>query len=164
MGLFGSKGKMDIIVSTVNYRPGETIRGTVSLQLNEKVKAKGVSIRIHGVLVKRTRSGTTNQEQSIDLIDFTQTLDSEREYSPSPAPTTDPFQIDIPLDVFPVQGPGFKAEGMLGEALKVGQLFGALPTTTMTYRWVLEAKIDIPWGGDVNKTIQLNITAPTPPQ
>ena len=159
MGLFGTKGKMEIQLKQYSFRPGDIIEGMVVLQLNEKVKGKGVSITFTGTMETTTTSAGRQSEMTTPLYTFTQPLDGEREYEPTPAPVTYPFRIEIPAGVLPTDTPAPQLGGMLGDALKVGQMFGALPSTTKTYKWNLSAKLDIPWSGDVNKTVQISVSA-----
>jgi hypothetical protein len=156
--LFESKGKMEIQLSKQGFHPGEFIEGMVVLQLNEKVRAKGVSITFLGKTITTTRSGTTQSTSETILYEFTQSLDGEKEYPATAAPVTYPFRIEIPLGVLPVEAPVPQMGGMLGDALKMGQMFGALPSSTKVHRWVLNAKLDVPWSGDVNKTVQITVT------
>ncbi len=152
---------MEVQLKQFNFHPGETIEGMIILQLNEKVNAKGVSIQFRGTM--NTTSGAINNRQTSEtvLIDVSQPLDREREYEPTPAPLTYPFKIVIPENVIPPEVTAPAIGGVLGDALKLGQMFGALPSVTKTYQWELNAKLDIPWGGDVGQKIQITVSPKT---
>ncbi len=166
LGLFGKpKGTIEIKLERVNFKPGETIKGFVALQLNENAKARELCVVFLGQEVRDTQQGMvvqtgsrTNASNMRTLIDFKQTLSGEKEYAPTPAPQTFPFEIAIPADILPNQTQSPPIGGAIGDALKFGQMLGALPSTQTTYHFTLTAKLDIPWSGDVSKTMQINVT------
>ncbi len=157
-GLFGPNGKIEIKLNQFNYHPGDTVQGTVQLTLKEAVQANGVSVTLRGILSITSGSGNSRSTRDTPLMDVTMPLDGEKQYTPTQLPIVYPFKIIIPPNVIPPIPAPATATGMLGEALKIGQMLGTLPVEIRQYRWELKTKLDIRMGLDLSQTVQLNVT------
>ena len=150
-GLFGGKGKIEIQLDNFNYKPGDTIEGTVSLKMGKAVKAKKLCIILLGESIPMTR-GKGQKKQTI--FEFEQPLDGEKEYTPSEEPMVYPFKITIPSDILNSAKLPSPA-GTAGDVLKAAMFIAG---AGRRISWNMVAKLDIPMGADVSKTVQINIT------
>lgn len=145
---FGEK-KIDVQLSNFNFKPGDTIQGTVSLTVKKPAKAKGVFVRLYA---DQEQSGMRGKTITPNVFELKQQLDGEKEYSTGENPAVYPFKIKIPSDILSTQK---LPEGKIGTALKAA----AFLSGTMTVRkWYVEAKIDIPLSLDTKKRAQVNIS------
>jgi hypothetical protein len=140
--VFGfGEGKMEIRVSKTAFAPGETISGTVLLQLSKPKKARGVRVEFFG---ERT-VGYGKNRRTERVYQFKLDLDGEKEFD---GYKEYPFEIRIPSDI------GTKVPNdTLGTVLNAAQFLGGVSPT----RWFLSASLDVPMGMDISKRIQLNI-------
>lgn len=159
--MFGfGKGKIKIEIPKYNYKFGETIQGTVKLELKKPTQAKELRIVFKGVQkntqyngpgvnVGAMRVGSGKKKTNYSTVhEFKLPLDGEKEYESREYP----FQIDIP-NINTAQTP----QGGLGTAVQ------ALQAVTGSYsnvKWTLESALDIPGGFDVSKKVQINVTKP----
>jgi len=141
--VFGiGEGKIEIILDRINYSPGDTVKGTVKLELKSPKKAKELRLRLWGERTERV--GTKNSEKKRVIHEFTLTLDGEKEYSSGEYP----FEIALPKIAEP------KLEGTLGGIVGIAQSLGM---TASPVRWYLKASMDLPMSLDISKTVQLNV-------
>jgi hypothetical protein len=138
------KGKMSLVLDKTNFKFGETINGKAKLELNEPVKARGVTVYFYGIEKTSYYSDGRRQSDSRTVNRIEVKLEEgEKEYSSKEYE----FEIGIPQ----------YASGSTGAKLELGPLSLNLGGKTITVKWFLEAKLDIPMGFDVAKKIQLNI-------
>lgn len=148
------KGKIDIAIPKTNFNLGDTISGNVALTMKKPVKARELSISLIGdqTITQGSAIGSNKSTSKARIYDFKQQLDIEKEYDKSGAFH---FEIKIPADIQSRQPNMPQIEGKLGEVLKVAQMFGVTAKTTT--KWFLLAKLDIPWGIDIKKEVQITI-------
>jgi hypothetical protein len=150
--LFG-KGKMEIQVSKVNYHPGDTISGYVTLSMKKLVKGREVAISLVGEQTV-TRPGNAdegNTTETTRIYEFKLKLDGEKEYD---SEYNYKFEIIIPPDILARQQMP-EIGGAFGQGLKIVQSLSRMNVRT---NWYLHAKLDIPGGIDVGKKLQITIT------
>ena len=151
MGLFG-KEKITLMLEKYDYKPGDTIKGKVTINLKKPTNARKLEVSFIGrkmthqsgisaVGVATGRSsGSKTQYQTV--YSFSMPLDGEKEYH-----TGDyPFEMKIPENLF--QGTP-DLEGKLGSAVKVAQVLGGVSSRI---DWYVKAQLDIPMGLDVKKS------------
>ena len=167
--MFGfGKGKLGIVLDKYNFSPGETIKGTVSLELKQPVQARQLRAVFYGtrkkLVVDRSRRGSrasmrigggprvsmggasTRTETEV-IYRFEVQLDGEKEYSGGQYP----LEIVVPLSLWQeTKAP----DGTLGTIVKAAK-FLADPLARV--QWFIEATLDIPKGSDVGKKVQVNI-------
>ena len=154
--VFGiGEGKVDIVLEKLNYSPGETIKGTVKLQLNSPKKAKELRVRFWGERNVRTTSRTFDSasHKSVErpttrkdiVYEFKLTLDGEKEY------TGGEYQFEIAVPKIP-EPP--KLEGTAAMLVGIAESLGAAPSPV---RWYMNAILDLPMSFDINKTVQINV-------
>ncbi len=140
-------GKMSITLPKLNYTNGETINGTVILDLSKPKKARAVKIRIFAIRQNRSMSSKGSSTSNQTIFDFSQNLDIEKEY---PAGKKEyQFQIQVPAKN------KIEVEGGVGNALKAISALGNMMSPTY---WYLETKLDIAGAMDINNKIQINVS------
>ncbi|MEM3555743.1 MAG: hypothetical protein QXF56_03440 [Candidatus Micrarchaeia archaeon] len=141
--VFGiGEGRIEITLDRVNYSLGDTVKGTVKLELKSPKKAKELRVRLWG---ERTRSKSGKHSGGKEIVhEFTLRLDGEKEYSSGEYP----FEIALP------KLPEPKLEGKVGDILGVAQTLGLVASPP---RWYIKATLDLPMSIDISKTIQLNV-------
>jgi hypothetical protein len=145
---FLSKGKMELKIEKFNFSHGETINGTVTMQLKKPILAKGVFVKIFSETTTTRRTGNGIQTNTSRTFEFAQLLDGEKEYS------TQPFNYDFQIKV-PAQENARAPDGALGTALKAAKFISGVGNAST--KWFLEAYLDIPKGFDLNKKVQINV-------
>lgn len=139
--VFGiGEGKIEIILDRVNYSLGDTVKGTVKLELKSPKKAKELRVKLWG---ERSRAGKSKSNKEI-IHEFTLRLDGEKEYS------SGEYQFEIALPKLPEP----KLEGKVGEILGVAQTLGLVASPP---RWYIQASLNLPMSIDITKTVQLNV-------
>lgn len=105
---------------------------------------------------RRTSKGTSTYTDINRFYDFTQSLDSEKEYSKQHDYN---FEIKIPNDVLGVEVQQTDIGGKLGQGIKfinqAAAMSGMIPRRQI--KWYLQAKLDIPGGLDVSKEVDITI-------
>ena len=147
--MFGlGKGKIDLKLDKLQFRPGDIITGTITLQLKKPVKAKGVSVQLLGEKKVRQRTGTKIHTHTTKIFDFSKPLDSEKTYATEEKKYQ--FKINIPANI----AAETKIDSPLGTAVKAINMFvGA----SSQIKWHVIARLDVPWAIDVTKKVQINI-------
>lgn len=142
--------KVDLKLNNFNYKPSDTIEGTVSVLLKKPKKAKGVFVQL---FAEKSESGmgkkTTYMQHAFDLKEM---LDGEKEYPAGASPLVYPFKIKIPSNILDSQK---KPEGKVGTVLQAAQF---LSGTMVQLKWFVEAKLDVPFALGTNKKVQINLT------
>jgi len=161
--LFGfGKGKVEIQLEKFNFKPGETITGTVKLLLKKPVQARQLRVVFYGIQNTRNtgislagsnncRVGSNNyrnRNNSSVVHKFEMSLDGEKEYAGGEYP----FSINIPASLL---DRGAKPDGALGTALQAAQFLSGSVTSL---KWFVESSLDMPMGLDISKKVQVNIT------
>ena len=147
--MFGfEKGKIEIQIEKYNFFPGETISGNLNLKVKKQEKAKTVTIRLIGEQKTSnfsTMQNTHTQSRKQYIYDFKQPLDREKEYS---GEYNYNFQIKIPQNILN------NINSTLGAVIKSMQI---LTGQSSQIKWYLIASLEIPWGIDISKRVQINI-------
>lgn len=153
--MFGfGQGKIEITLEKHNFKPGETIKGTISLKLKKPVQARQLKVVFAG-LMTQTKTGFglgqsgasySSKQRSQYVHRFEMKLDGEKEYA---GESSYPFEIAIPADIMQKS-----PEGALGTAIKAVQLLGGVSSRV---KWFVESSLDMP-GLDINKKVQINLT------
>ena len=152
--MFGiGAGEIDVVIPGVIFSHGQIIEGQVLLTVKKPTKAKGVFVKLYVEQKYRERHSDGKMHDATRILyDFSVPLDGEKEYPPTPAPVSYPFRIKVP------EGAGVSAMGSLPQinlgpfSIDLGGISGSSPV-----RWYLEGYLDVPFGLDVRKKIQLNI-------
>ncbi len=140
--MFEPKGTLEIELVKKSYTPGETIKGTVKLLLDNPVKARRFLILFTGEEWVNISCGSGKsrryKKEEIKIHAEEIELSGEGMYSF----VEKNFQFSIPKDAPPTicmqQEPSADEEGA-------------------GLRWFLHAKLDVPWGKDKNAREEVDI-------
>ncbi len=153
--MFGfGKGKIEITLEKVNFKPGETIKGKLILKMKKPTKAKELRVQFAGI---KTTSGSgisfgssNNQRKTTTqyIHNFKLTLDGEKEYTDKEYD----FEITIPTEI--LRTGGSLPEGTAGTAIKTLQFLSGSSTRI---NWFIQGTLDIEKSLDINKKIQINV-------
>ena len=147
--MFGfGKGNIEIQLEKYNFSPGETINGNIFLKVKKQEKAKAVTIRLIGEQRTSKFSTTPNKisrARTQYIYDFKQPLDGEKEYS---GEYNYNFKIKIPQNILN------SVNSTLGAIMGSMQI---LTGQSSQIKWYLVASLEIPWGIDISKKVQINI-------
>jgi len=144
---FLSKGKMEIKLDKLSFAQGETINGSIAMQLKKPIKAKGVLVVLFAEQTNTRMTSKGMERYTQRIYEFKLPLDGEKEYGTQPYDYT--FELKVP------QSNQNKIGGVAGNVMTAVSLFtvGAGGPA----KWYLEAKLDVPMGFDLGKKIQLNV-------
>ncbi|MEM0492455.1 MAG: hypothetical protein QXS02_00635 [Candidatus Thermoplasmatota archaeon] len=148
MGLFGPD-KITLTLDSTHYRPGDTIKGMISLNLRKTTHARKMEVGLIGEMTEtqrtqhveyrrdsRGRAHPSSHQHTdtkiITVYDFTMQLDGEKDYQNEQYS----FEIKIPLDILQTQSQ---------------QQYLPYGVTRSPVRWKVHAKLDIPLKLDVQK-------------
>jgi len=147
MGLFG-KEKITLMLDTYNFKPGDTIKGNVTLSLKKPVKARKMSVSFVGQRRERYRDRNGTHYRTTNVFSFNMPLGAEREYQNDRFD----FEIKIPSDILQqtrAQGTP-QLDGALGKAVAVGAALSG--SRYYPIEWLVYAKLDVPLKFDVDKS------------
>jgi len=153
MGLFGSE-KITLMLEKYDYKPGERIKGTITLNLKKPTKARKLEVEFIGRRIdKQTnvavgpmvmgggRRGASSHTQYVTVYSFKMPLDGEKEYQKGEYP----FEIKIPDNILQ-NNPTL--EGKLGQAATAVRMLAGVSSHI---DWIVKAELDVPMGLDVKK-------------
>lgn len=160
MGLFG-KEQITLELEKYDYTPGESIKGTVKVNLKKPVKGRKLYVELIGRQVQRqsgisvanvamgnARAGGKSSYRIVYRFDMP--LDGEKTYHSGDYP----FEIKIPADILQsTTTPA--AEGKLGGVIKAAQMLGGISTRT---DWIVQTQLDVPMKLDVKKDQKIVIS------
>jgi hypothetical protein len=148
MGLFGGE-KITLQLEKYDYAPGDTIKGTVTLNLKKPTNARKLEVAFIGEKIERQTGmgvGPTAKDRRKNhhsyIYHFEMPLSGEGDYQKGEYP----FEIKIPPDVRQAEQ---KLEG------KVGTAVSALKAISGVYSrvdWYVKAQLDVPMKLDIKKT------------
>lgn len=151
MGLFGPK-KMVLNLERFDYKPGDTIKGTVRLQLKKPTNARSLDVGLIGRKIEHhssyrsgmypgsNRGRNQNTTQYVTIYDFRIPLGSEQEYHEDMFP----FEIKIPPTI--LQGESH-LQGNLAAAVNVLKTISGVSSRV---EWMVVARLDLPMKLDVS--------------
>jgi len=177
MGLFGGE-KIILTLEKIDYKPGDVIKGTITLNLNKPTKAKKLEVifvgerfetrpvtydhHYHGDHHHRhNRYSTGTQHVSVGHVyDFTMLLDGEKEYQSEQYQ----FEIKIPADVLQLKtNYQQKQENFKEKAEEKLGTFGKILTQNMAIypshiKWIIHAHLDVPMKLDIKNSQDITIS------
>ena len=162
--MFGfGKGKIEVILEKVNFKPGDTIKGKIKVKMKKPTKARQLKVVFAGTKTTSSSSvgignsnfrigmKTGNRQERKTTTEFIHkfevSLDGEKEYTESEYN----LEILVPADIMQR---GSAPKGNMGTALKAVQF---LSGSSNRIEWFIQATLDIDKGLDVNKKVQINV-------
>lgn len=153
MGLFGPE-KMILALDQFNFFPGETVKGTVSINLKKPKKARKLEVALIGQRKERRtrhRNGRTESYwETVKIYDFEIPLGPDGEYQKGDYT----FEIKIPENILDSTQPK-RPDGALGTISDIAGTLGG--SRVGQVEWLVKSNLDIPMGFDVSKTQKIVI-------
>lgn len=147
-------GTMNLALDRFDFRPGDTITGTVKLALEEPMEAKNLTVRLTGsrerVGYERDASGKQTQTKHTETL-----CDMERELAGARSYHRDSysFELTIPSDIDkPIE---VDSGGILGDVARVVQ--SVAQGRSLPASWRIVAKLDIPWKRNLEKKVDITV-------
>ena len=133
-----NRGSLDLRVNGASFLPGQTVTGTVALNLTKPIKARALRVAFYGTVSRGKRHSPRR------IFHIVQIVSGEKIYSPGESYA---FQLPIspPLEF---QQP----EGTLGDIMAAGSTGLVQPRG-----WYVHATLDIPIAFDLNTIVQIAI-------
>jgi len=147
MGLFGGE-KITLTLEKYNFKPGDTIKGNVTINLKKPVKARKMIVSFIGQRREKYRDSNGTHYRTTNVFDFTMPLGPEKDYQNEKID----FEIKIPSDILQqtrAQGTP-ELDGALGKAVAIGAALSG--TRYYPIEWLVYAKLDVPLKLDVKKS------------
>jgi len=160
MGLFGGE-KIMLTLEKYDYKPGDVIKGTITLNLKKPTMARKLEVAFVGIKIQSQSGGvriggtTSSRHQHTQpshqiIYNFRMPLDGEKEYQEG----NYPFEIKIPSNILQSEP---NLEGKLGAAVNVFKALGGVSAHT---EWQVEAQLDVPMKLDIRKNQKI-VLSPT---
>lgn len=160
MGLLKKDG-IDLKIQTNKYSPGDTISGNIELNLKKPVKGRKLEIKLKGIRKDRVQPGNLSAvtggnkakgSHTTKVYDNKITVSENKDYQIE----SYPFELKIPNDIFdlaklPIGDVDKKSEGLMKSIYMVS-------SHNTTIEWYLIAQIDVPFGRDIKKKQQIEIS------
>jgi len=156
MGLFGPE-KITVTLDKYSYKPGDVIKGSVTLNLKKPVHARKIDVALLGKVRTTTRDSRGRaQTQDVTVYEFTIPLDGENDYLNE----TYSFEIKIQSDILQMHSSTQLLQQKLQEKLgTLGMVLGSMATMGQSpVRWMVHTQLDIPMKIDVKKTQDIAIS------
>lgn len=153
MGLFGPE-KILLHIEKFDYKPGETIKGTVKLQLKKPLNARKLEVGLIGRKIEQQsgirigmspgshKTGYQKSTQYSTVYDFQIPLCGEQEYLEG----LFPFEIKIPDNILQENA---TSQGNVATAVNV---LKTLSGVSSRVEWMVVARLDVPLKLDVSKS------------
>lgn len=151
VGLFGPR-KIMVTLEKYDYKPGDTIKGTVTLQLKKPMNARKLDVGLIGRKIQQQSgirvgmpsgshtSGYHKTTEYSTIYDFRIPLAGEQEYLEG----SYPFEIKIPPTI--LQGE-ITSDGGIGAAVNMLRALGGVSSRI---EWMVIARLDVPLKLDVS--------------
>ncbi|KYK30005.1 hypothetical protein AYK20_04735 [Thermoplasmatales archaeon SG8-52-1] len=149
MGLFGPP-KITLMLEKYNFTPGETAKGTVSINLKKPAYARKLKVSLIGV--RKVRRGNKWQWQKV--YDFDMPIAGEKDYQKEQIP----FELKIPPDILDPRTSQQVIQDSLEDKLGVaGTLLSSVAVGTRKTEWKIKAQLDIPKKLDVKASQDIQL-------
>jgi hypothetical protein len=149
MGLFGPP-KLTLMLEKYNFKPGETAKGAVTINLKKPEYARKLKISLVGV--RKVRRGNKWQWQKI--YDFDMPISGEKEYQKENVP----FELKIPPDILDPRTSQQAIQDSLEDKLgAAGSLISSVAVGTGKTEWKIKAQLDIPKKLDVKASQDIQL-------
>jgi hypothetical protein len=147
MGLFSSE-KITLNLERYNYKPGETIKGTVVLNLKKPMKARKLEVSFTGQRKEQYRDRNGTHYRTRNVFTFALPLAMEQDYQTEQYT----FEIKIPSDILQqTRAPSTPTlDGTLGKVVAIGSALSG--TRYYPVEWMVHGQLDVPMKLDIKKT------------
>lgn len=147
-------GKLELSLDRFDFRPGDSIVGTVRLALTEPMEAKRLIVSVVGtrerVGYEKDSAGHKRQTRDTEILwEFERELAGARTYRDQEYR----FDIAIPSDVH--RQAVIQSSGIIGDIARVVQ--SATSSGRMPARWRVLAELDIPWKRNIKHKVDITV-------
>jgi hypothetical protein len=148
-------GKVKVELEGHDFHPGDTIRGKVTVALDEDTDAKRLVVGLGGsrkkVSYSKGSDGRPTQSTHDETVyELERELDGERSYRTGEYP----FELVVPTDA--TSRPEITTEGIVGDVARVVGAIASSGRTSIT--WRVFAFLDIPWKRNVKAAVDVSVT------
>lgn len=141
-------GSIEVRTARSTHRLGETIRGVVSLRLQEPVEASALTVVLRATRRTRVRGGGQGAAVEDEVIhEFSVALGGEQVYESG----EHEFALELPRELEARAEVG----GLLGDAVRAARAFKSM--TEGRLRWRLVVTLVIPWKRNLSKAFDVNV-------
>jgi len=145
-------GTIALEPSRSSYELGDTIRGTVTLELTEPIPAKRLVVALRAtrkryVMQRGSDGRTAPVQRSETIVDHEVELGGQHTYESGVRQFTVPIPARIDAKV--------EVDGLIGDVLRGAQALRSM--TESPIHWTLTAFLDIPWKRNLSKQIDLSV-------
>ena len=154
MGLFG-KEKITLMLEKYDFKPGDTIKGNISLNLKKPVHARKLEVSLIGKRKTRHHTSRGSQTHYEKIYDFDIPIAGEKEYQNEQYP----FEIKIPSDILSDKTARDTMQDSLEDKIgTAGTFISAMTMGTYRIYWEVRAQLDVPKMFDVKKSQDIVIS------
>lgn len=149
-------GSVHLDLHRFDFHPGDTIRGTLRIELTEDTPAKRVVVALIATR-RRTRYEKRSSGGSGQTIYTEQLYALERKLAGAGTYKVGhyPFELVVPSDA--VHGnPEIRSDGWIGDVARVVSSIASATQGAIT--WRLVGFVDVPWRRNVKTTVDLSVT------
>lgn len=147
-------GTLQLSLDRFEYRPGDTVAGSVKLALTEPMNADRLVVKLIGTrqrvsYSKNAAGGQSQTTHTESLCELERELDGSRSYLNE----SYSFELAIPSDID--KSAKIVDNGVLGDVARVVQSVASahhLPAA-----WHVEVTLDIPWKRNVKKKVDITV-------
>jgi len=145
------KGKITLRLDKMEFIPGETISGTLSLKMKKPVEAGSLNVGILGTMERTSYSrnpkgGMSRNTRHETVFDFKKPIDGQKTYSGYKDYN---FQLKIPTDIYKSSTGNAVADTLV----KSAQILSGV---TSKIKWFVKANLEMK-GFDISKKVRINI-------
>lgn len=147
-------GTMQISLDRFDFRPGDTVAGTVKLALSEPMDAERLVVELLGtrerVSYEKSAAGGQSQKTHTEtLCHLERELDGARSYFNE----SYSFELAIPRDID--KSASVTDAGVLGDVARVVQ--SVTNAHYLPAGWRVVATLDIPWKRNITKKVDISV-------
>jgi len=145
-------GQVSLALSRHDFRPGDTITGTVTLALSEPTEAKRVVVALTGS--RKNLRYTTSGSQTSQSVHHEQVYEHERELAGAGEYQTQQFAFELTV---PTDDPErVDADGVVGDVARAVNAVRNFGRTNLL--WRVTAFVDVPWKRNVKASVDVSVS------
>lgn len=152
MGLF-SRDKITLELERFDYKPGDTIKGSVVLNLKKPTKARKMFVSLIGERKEARRGERGTTYVNVEVFRFDLPLGGEKEYQNE----NFNFEIKIPSNILDYDKPTLPdPDTTLGRIARAAIVLSG--TRYYPVEWLVRAQLDVPLKLDIKKSQKIIIS------
>lgn len=149
------RGDVKVELDQVKWAPGSTIRGNVVLNLPKPVAAKRLVATLRArqkiMTISKTSSGKSVGTSHTDVFQFDAELGGAQDYTSG----THAFELPVPAEALDLRPSGSSGVNPLADAVRT--VASALSPSQGPIEWEVIGRLEIAWGRDLSKSVDILI-------